>query len=217
MSKIFLSTFFAFSIILLVSIQANAQCVQCVPAPPGFGCGPSPTGGQLCTTGNGKMPTCTLTGYCSGLTGEAGSCDFTKKARSRILEISDKTILEIGEMSPRIAVNLISIRQIPVDFETGKISIADIAFNAKDVSKYLDPETPLEFFDSVQEQVKVSFESKKMPIVYDFVLQEVDGLFKLNLRTSDTRVPYPGVEITFRPSGTADETMRLEVIGWKFN
>lgn len=212
--KIFLLTISLILITLSFSNRADA-CVNCVPAPPGWGCGATSTGGTFCTTSNDKLNSCTVYGSCSSLTG----CDFSpepklKMTKEKRIEVSDDLVREVGYISPRLAFTLMTIRNSQRDVELGTIHLPDVSLSSDDVERQLSPFTPKEYFDYYKKLTSDSFNQRKEPFVFNFLVQPYKNSFILTIESSDLRLQYPSIKIELKQN-VGDELINLEAINWK--
>lgn len=190
--------FFALSIFV---VNVNAQCVGCVPAPPGWMCmGSGGPGGQGCIT-DGES--CTLIGACSGNSdtpspgggvSRTGKCTV-KNLENPLINISDSLVREVAATDPYAALALIKIRSIKAEFTVGKISFAPIDFDETDVENQLTVSQDSEYYVGLKERGKAAFAGKSKPIVYEFDINETDAGAILQIKSADSTASRSPVRI----------------------
>jgi hypothetical protein len=217
---------FVFSIFL---VQANAQCVQCTPAPPGWICtGTTKIGGSGCLP---EGENCTLIGTCTpendspelggNSPGKKGDCSL-KILKKPLIIMSDSIIHDLSRANPRVALALINIRSIKAEFKEGKISFAPIELTDKDVEKQLTLPKSSRYFEERAAKIKEAFASQQEPIVYEFFFDRDDSANIFSLRISAVSPNESTSSFKFNLSKISSkrnpsDLIQFEVISWENN
>jgi hypothetical protein len=211
----------AFSIFAL---ETQAQCVQCTLESEGWVCTGTTSGGSGCVT---KGANCTLIGICfsgSGRVGQESNCSSKalKALDHSLVNVPDSVIREIGHLNPQAALALISIRDIKLEFNVGKVSLFPIELTTEDVERHLTLPESSDYFKEQKMKVRKAFASKQEPIVYEFHLNKDEdaNAFSLSLKAMRPIPSSSSFEINLSKvsegSGENNST-RFDAISWQAN
>lgn len=158
-----------FLCLMFTAAESKAQCVGCVPAPPGWMCmGTTMPGGQGCIT-DGQ--TCTLIGTCTPIldrNGNTRSSCAVKSLKVPQVEIPDSLISEVGRQDPEFAIVLITIRDIRAEFREGKTNIMPAGYTEADVLNHLNLLRTDPYFNTVKDRIKAALANSETPTSYRF-------------------------------------------------
>jgi hypothetical protein len=221
------AAFFAvalFSCLLIATaVNVNAQCVGCTVAPPGFICTAATAGGDSCQTGDGGS--CTMTGACTpinNLNGESkGSC-VPKILGHPQVAISDKIVAQVGEQDPRMAIALINVRKIAVEFKVAKVNFAPINYTTEDVVNHITQPHDSPYFASIKKRAADAFAGGGSPVVYDISITEgrSPDTVVLTVRSADSSALHSSIELTLSKAMSGKDknvAADFQVTGWEFN
>lgn len=213
---------------LVLTNQAQAQCVVCTPAPPGWICTSGGQGGEACTMDGIN---CTLINPCTCRDRDcpvAGEGPGTSAGKVK-LNISHEVIETVRKVHPRFALALISLGKLPpLGFSEGKIYSAPIELSETDVEWHLKPsQESEEYFAQLKEKVQQAFGEGKSPAVYAFSIikpSAADG-FILKLQVEQTYATDPissSLEVNLssarKTKNRAENEVRfLEAGTWRIN
>ena len=171
-------------VLSIFAVEANAQCVQCDATPEGWMCVGATSGGGGCIT---KAGNCTLVGICFYNGGGGGRAEGSSNCSPKMLDhslvnVSDSMIRDIARLNPQAASALISIRDIEMEFNVGKVNVSPIELTAEDVEKQLTLPASSDYFEARKAKVREAFANKRAPIVYEFFLDRDDEANAFTLR-----------------------------------
>lgn len=216
-----ITVLFAFSIFAL---ETHAQCVQCTLESDGWMCTGTTAGGGGCVT---KGANCTLIGICfsgSGRVGQESNCSpkALKALDHSLVYVPDSVIREIGHLNPQAALALISIRDIKLEFNIGKVSLFPIELTTEDVEKHLTQPESSDYFEERKAKARKAFASKQEPIVYEFHLNKDDDANAFSLSLNALR-PIPSsssfeINLSKVSVGSGEnKSTRFDAISWRAN
>ncbi len=207
---------------LFFTVEINAQCVGCTPAPPGFICTAATSGGDSCATGDGG--TCTLTGACIAHN-DRGSGDNTlcsPKILGHVqVKISDKIIMNVASYDPRMAIALINVGKIAVEFNQARISFSPIEYTFDDVENHLSQSYNSSYFTALKLKAGEALKAGGTPVLYEVSITEdvSSNSVILTVRSSDPSALRSSIElnlskITFGKG--KNESGGFKAINWQF-
>jgi len=221
--------FLAFGMVLCfltLAAEIQAQCVQCVPAPPGFACVPSTSGGGACTTEHGN---CTISAPCpvpnndrtaSGDGGEKAPCLPTILKNPQV-KISNTVIQDVANSDPRMALALVEIREIIVEFREAKIYLSPIEYTSQDVIGHFVQTHDSNYFKEIKERTAKLLAGGATPILYDVSISENRGsdALTLTIRSADSRLAFSSLELNLKKATLGkgkNQSDGFKVTGWQF-
>ena len=200
-------------------LNAYAQCVQCVPAPPGWMCmGATRPAGDGCVTDG---LSCTLIGTCNpeinDLAGKDGQCSV-KALKNPQVNIPDSLIREVARVDVNAAFALINVRNLKVEFTRAKVSLAPIELTADDVEKRLTLPDYFnsEYFKELRTKAFQAF-GKGEPVVFEIFLNKDDPAPNLLVNSGSSK---SSLELRLSKSPQArgdDSSTTFEAVLWKSN
>jgi hypothetical protein len=214
----FLSVMTMATICSILAADGFAQCVKCTIAGQGWICTAGMVGGDACIT---EGINCTLVNPCNGR-GLVENGEKDKLCAPKILEepqirISDEIVREVGRSNPRLALVLISVRNISVEFHQGSVSAAPIEVTQTDVENYLTLPRTDEYFKTVRRKAGEAFANKQEPIVYNFSVVKDTFTRKTSLeirRENNSETLTVDLSETSKISGESQTTI-LEATSWR--
>jgi len=212
-----------FLCLAVLVIESKAQCVQCVPAPPGFACVPSTNGGGACTTEHGN---CTLSVPCpvpnndrTGNGSDKGPCLPTVLKNPQV-KISNKIIQEVANSDPKMAIVLVEIREIMVEFREAKIFLSPLELTSQDVISHFLQTHDSRYFKEIKERTGELLANGGTPILYDVSISEdLSDSAILTIRSTDNRVAFPSLELNLKKATLGkgkNQSDGFKVSGWRF-
>ena len=214
----FLTSVLLAIIVCLSPGSAQAQCVKCVPAPPGWMCVSAGQGGEGCIT---DALQCTLVNPCT-CTGEFCPEGLRSLETNKIkIDIPDSIIREVGKIDSNLAVVLVTLRRLPpAGYLEGIVNLASIDLNIDDVESHLGTGSALmQYKDDLKQRVERSFAEGLPPISYTFNLTKVPEKYSMRIEPSVPKsgIAGNGIEIDFSAteSGKDSGTNTLTVIAWR--
>ena len=164
----------------------NGNCVRCVGAGHGWVC-MAGGGGEGCMTDGYN---CTLVNPCFELGNGACAPNAQDPTNSKIiLSISDEVIREVGRSHPRLAVALISLRNLPpLIYSKGMINSAPVELNKNDVEEQLATNiSSKEYTAQLRARTGEAFKKGLLPTVYNFSIEAspASGGYVLKLQTAE--------------------------------
>lgn len=201
-------------------IEGNAQCVRCVPAPPGWMCeGSSTPAGAGCITDGGN---CTLVETCNpgnnDIAGNGKGCEL-KTLKKPQVEIPDSLIREVGQVDPHAALALISVRNIKIEYSHLKVNFAAVELTRDDVEKRLTLADYYnsEYFKELNARSQDAF-AKRETIIYEVVLnKETDNpSLTITLLSQDKSATSFEINLSKVTEGRGgDASVSYEATSWK--
>ncbi len=211
-----------FLCLAVLTVDSKAQCVQCTPAPPGFICTASISGGDACATGAGHA--CTLTGACIPQNDRSAGGNETsisvcapKILKNPQVKISDRLIMEMANSDPRLAIALINLRNMRVEFREARVSLAPIDFTIEDVANHLLLSDHSEYFKALKKTAGDLFTNGGIPVLYEFFIS--DDFATMTVKSGDLSKSFSAVElnlikVTFGKGKNQSDGFRVS--GWQF-
>lgn len=212
---------------LFFTIEAQAQCVGCVPAPPGWICMAAGQGGEACAMDGVN---CTLINPCTCRDRDCPQGLMRLASNEKVkLNISDEVIRAIGKTHPRAALALVSLRKLPpLGFSEGRINSAPVELTQADVEGHLESSRKsTKYFAQLKQRVQESFSQDVTPAVFKFwVEQSLTGNgFVLKLQPEETLandLSFSLLEVNLTSgkeseSRAKEKVTRLEATTWQIN
>lgn len=216
-----LSLFLGLVVTLFAAHSTQAQCVKCVPAPPGWMCMAGSPGGEGCITDD---LSCTLVVPCF-CTGEFCPEGLKANKANKIkIEITDNLIREVGKVDPQMGIVLVSIRNLPpAGYREGVVNTAKLDLTFDDVESHLKTGTDLANYKAdLRTRISDSFTTSSETDAYAFsVLSPGDKEGRLVLQIIPNQLKggsaFPGIQIDLSATESAKEgsISTLNALGWR--
>jgi len=100
------------------------------------------------------------------------------------VSIDDSIIRKVGETEPRLALALINIRKLNVEFTWAQVNFSSMDYTFDDVEKHLTEPLDSEYYDQVKKGAAQSLARDGIVIRYDVSLKENPGTGTLSLNVS---------------------------------
>jgi hypothetical protein len=218
---------FGLAFVTTLSIQAQAQCVNCAPAPPdGWVCVPSKMGGGGCTMSDIN---CTLISPCvpNDDLGCVRDDKSTPKTKMQ-LKFPVELVREVGRSDARLAITLLSLGKLPpVHHTEGRVNSAPLKLDESDVEMFLAPaEKSKDYFLRLKERMKDAFASGLSPTVYHYTIEKSPNspggyLLKIQVekkQTFDSNYSVLEVELnSVKTENLKQDDEVLEAKSWRGN
>jgi hypothetical protein len=184
-------------------------------------CTGTTAGGGGCIT---KGESCTVILVCSN-NGEG----FVKESKCSpevlnhaLVNVPDGVIREIARLNPQAAIALISIRDIKLEFDVGKVNLFSIERTAEDVEKHLTLPESSDYFEEQRVKIRGAFANKQAPIVYEFFLNRDDeaNTFSLRLKAVNSAESPSSFEINLSkvsPGRKGNKSISFNAVSWQAN
>jgi hypothetical protein len=219
-NAVFMTAILVFSFLTLTA-KTNAQCVGCAPAPPGFVCVPTTIGGSGCVTDG---TACTLTGACtqgSGGTetpeGRSAPCQ-PKVLKHAQVSIEDDIIRQVGAADTRLAIALINLSKIKVEFNAAKINFSSMDLTMEDVENHLVQPSGSPYYKEMRRRSGEAMAKDGVVITYDISINSTKSdSFVMNV--TPAQGAGRSIELTLEKavsSRGADQSEGFKAISYQF-
>jgi hypothetical protein len=139
-----------------------------------------------------------------------------------LVNVPDEMIRDIGLLNPQAALALISVRNIKMEFNEGRVNLFPIKLTTEDVEKHLTLPKSSDYFEAQEAKIREAFANAQAPIGYEFFLNRDDNANAFSLRikaVSPTGTPSSfEINLSKVSAGRGeDESIRFDATSWRVN